>query len=285
MTSASSRPRVDDRLVMRLAHHLTDRDRRILRLLSSHRVFTTEQIRDICFDSVNTAQHRLTKLYELRLVDRFQPLRAGYRTGPYHYVLDEAGALVLAVERGDDPEKMRWRGARGLALAKSQHLSHLVGVNGFFTSLIRESRPRPGCQLVEWRSERSWVSRYGDVTPTRPDGFGVWEEDGARVEFFLEYDRSTEPLDRIVAKMPGYEDLERALGRWRWVLFSFASPRREAGARLALAGTTALVATSARAGGRQPHEAIWAPLEAKRDRCCLIDLCLSVPRRDPVGAR
>ena len=260
MTCASPRPRVDDRLVMRLAHHLTDRDRRILRLLSSHRVLTTEQVRDVCFDAVNTAQHRLTKLYQLRLVDRFQPLDAGYRSGPYHYVLDEAGVLVLAVEGGEDPERLRWRGARGLALAKSQHLSHLVGVNGFFTALICESRSRPGCQLVEWRSERSWISQYGEITPTRPDGLGVWEEGGNRVEFFLEYDRSTEPLHRLVAKMPGYEELERALGRRRWVLFSFASSRREMGARAALAGTTALVATSARTGGTRPHEAIWAPL-------------------------
>jgi DNA-binding CsgD family transcriptional regulator len=272
VTSASSRTRVDDRLVMKLAQHLTDRDRQILRLLSSHRVLTTELICDVCFDNINTAQHRLTKLYGLRLVDRFQPLHAGYRAGPYHYVLDGAGALVLAVERGDDIENTRWRKGRALALAKSQHLAHLVGVNGFFTALIRESRSRPGCRLVEWRSEASWIAQFGDVTSVRPDGLGVWEENGVRAEFFLEYDRSTEPLDRIVAKTAGYEELDRALGRRRWVLFSFASPRRETGARAALVGTTALVATSSRAGGHAPHEAIWAPLEASGDRRMLIDL-------------
>ena len=100
---------------------------------------------------------------------------------------------------------------------------------------------RPGCRLAEWRSERSWISRYGEVTPTRPDGLGRWEEASTRIEFFLEYDRSTEQRDRLVAKMPGYEELECALGRSRWVLFSFATPRREACARAALAGTTALV--------------------------------------------
>lgn len=73
-------------------------------------------------------------------------------------------------------------------------------------------------------------------------------EDGAEVEFFLEFDRSTEPLDRIAAKMPGYEELEHAFGRWRWVLFSFDSSRREAGARAALAGTTALMATYLKPG-------------------------------------
>lgn len=119
MTCASSRPRVDDRLVMQLAHHLTERDRGILRLLSSQRVLTTEQIRDVCFDNVNTAQHRLTKLYGLRLVDRFRPLLAGGSTGPYHYVLDEAGALVVAVERGEDLQRFQWRSSRALALEKA----------------------------------------------------------------------------------------------------------------------------------------------------------------------
>ncbi|MHB8246910.1 MAG: replication-relaxation family protein [Acidimicrobiales bacterium] len=76
----------------------------------------TEQICGVCFDNVNTAQHRLTKLYGLRLVDRFQPLHAGCRTGPYHYLLDEAGAFVLAVERGDDIENARSRSGRALEL-------------------------------------------------------------------------------------------------------------------------------------------------------------------------
>lgn len=251
---------MDDRLVLRLARRLTDRDRRILHLLSLHRVLTTEQICDVCFDNINTCQHRLTKLYELRLVDRFQPLRGGCVTGPYHYVLDEAGALVLAAERGDDIDNVRWHREHGLALAKSQHLAHRVGVNGFFTALIGESRRRPDCRLVEWLSEKSWTSEYGDVTTARPDGLGTWEAAGGRVRFFLEYDRSTESLDRLGAKMPAYEELERVFPRWRWVLFSFASLRRETGARAALADTTALVATSSRAGGSRPHEAIWAPV-------------------------
>ncbi len=257
---------------MRLAHHLTDRDRKILRYLGSRRLLTTQQICDICFDNVNTAQHRLTKLYGLRLVDRFQPLRGGYRPGPYHYVLDEAGALVLAAECGDDIDKVHWRTERSLALAKSQHLAHRVGVNGFFTSLIRAARMRPGCRLVEWRSERSWINQVRDASPTRPDGLGTWEENGSEVAFFLEYDRSTESLDRLAAKMPAYEALERALGHGRWVLVSFATPRREAGARAALASTTALVATSSRAAGQSPREAIWAPLGPKGRQRGLIGL-------------
>jgi hypothetical protein len=126
---------------------------------------------------------------------------------------------------------------------------------------------------VEWRSERCWIAEFGEVTPTRPDGLGVWEEDGVRVQFFLKHDRSMEPLEGLAAKMPGYEELERALGCRRWVLFSFASPRlasprlasprREAGARAALAGRRALVANLV---GRRRTAAARGDLGAARSQ-------------------
>ncbi|MGH3601833.1 MAG: replication-relaxation family protein, partial [Pseudonocardiaceae bacterium] len=58
-------------------------------MLYRHRVFTTDQLAEMYFDNTNTAQHRLTTLYKLRLLDRFQPLDHRYAGLPYHYVLDE----------------------------------------------------------------------------------------------------------------------------------------------------------------------------------------------------
>ena len=75
MTASSLRPRAVDGLVMSVAHRLTERDRIILTMLYRHRVFTTDQLAEMYFDNTNTAQHRLTTLYRLRLLDRFQPLR------------------------------------------------------------------------------------------------------------------------------------------------------------------------------------------------------------------
>ena len=132
---------------------------------------------------------------------------------------------------------------------------------------------------VEWRSERCWIAEFGEVTPTRPDGLGVWEEDGVRVQFFLKHDRSMEPLEGLAAKMPGYEELERALGCRRWVLFSFASPRlaspRRVGRLVHVRRSPAgerWWPTSSGVGGQQPHEAIWAPLGANERRCALAAL-------------
>ena len=110
-----SRPKVGDGLAVAVAHRLTERDRQILTMLSRHRVFTTDQLAEMYLDHTNTAQHRLTTLYKLRLLDRFQPLDHRYASLPYHYVLDEFGAMVLAAERGEDPDKSRWRADKALA--------------------------------------------------------------------------------------------------------------------------------------------------------------------------
>ena len=47
--SIGPRPRVDERHLLRLASHLTDRDRRLSRLLYEHRVLTSLQVCDIAF--------------------------------------------------------------------------------------------------------------------------------------------------------------------------------------------------------------------------------------------
>ena len=82
MDASSLRLRADDRLVMEVANRLTQRDRTILTILYRHRIFTTDQLAEMYFDNLNTAQHRLTTLYKLRLLDRFQPLDPPLRQLP-----------------------------------------------------------------------------------------------------------------------------------------------------------------------------------------------------------
>jgi hypothetical protein len=47
----------------------------------------------------------LTTLYQLRPADRFQPIDRRYVYQPYHYVLDQLGAMVVAAEQGKDPDR------------------------------------------------------------------------------------------------------------------------------------------------------------------------------------
>ena len=245
-------------MVMAVAHRLTERDRSILALLYRHRVFTTDQLAEMYFDNINTAQHRLTTLYQLRLVDRFQPLDRRYVSQPYHYVLDQLGAMVTAAEADRDPDQTHWQQEKALAIGRSQRLAHLVGTNGFFSALLAEGRRRDDRALSLWWSERYCASNFNEIA--RPDGLGIWEERDALVTFCLEYDRSTETLERLEKKLKSYEDLQIASGYAYWVLFCFGHPRREAGARRVLAGATVPVATAALGPTQRPHEAIWAPI-------------------------
>ncbi len=55
MTSTRTRIRDDD--VLRVANRLTERDREILRLLSHYRVFTTEQLTEVTIEVCLTQRH------------------------------------------------------------------------------------------------------------------------------------------------------------------------------------------------------------------------------------
>jgi len=279
MTASTSRRRrrITDRLVLDVASSLTDRDREILRLLRWHRVLTTSQVHVMFFSDRNTAQHRMTRLHDLRLVERFRPQRCG-RDGEYHYVLDVLGAYVVAVMATRDPDreiKMRWRTDQALSIATSQRLAHTVGANDLFVRLMAAARQRPDAELVTWWGERYCKERLAGIV--YPDGVGVWREGGATVVFCLEYDRGTEQLGRLAKKAADYARLEEASGWAFWVLVVVPGSRREAGVGGALSGHGLAVATTTKARALRPTDAIWAPLGADGTRVRLVDLA-GLPR-------
>ncbi len=197
-------------MIFDVASSLTDRDRQILRLIRWHRVLTTNQVHLMFFTDRNTAQHRMTRLYQLRLVERFRPSHAG-REGEYHYVLDRLGAYVVAVMAApelDKEVKVRWRTDQALAIATSQRLAHAVGANDVFVRLVAAARRTSDAELATWWGERYCKPVLGEVV--RPDGVGVWREGEATVTFCLEYDRGSEQLSRLAEKATDYTRLERA---------------------------------------------------------------------------
>ena len=292
MTAARRRPpcrnAIEDTL-MRARSHLTARDWRILGLLDEHRVLTAPQLCDLAFNDPTTARHRLAALYRLKVVNRFRPppeeLGGGSR--PFHYVLDRYGALLLAqqhaAEEDDrldddsiykqlDRAHLERRLARLnpdylLAIATSQRLRHQVAVNAFFCSLVRAARASGGRrELRRWQGEKH-ARRTGadERVCVRPDGYGLWAEDGGLLPFFLELDRGTEPLDRLAGKLDGYAEAEEWQEQSVWVLVSLPSEQREVGARQAMAAPDrpdVPVATTHRRlpDARRPYEAVWWPL-------------------------
>lgn len=234
----------------RLSLRLTPRDRWLIRMLHEHQVLTSAQIAQVAFPSVRSATTRLLELYRWRVLDRFQPFRT-VGTAPMHYVLDVAGAGVLAAEDGLDVKALGYRHERAIGIAHSLQLAHTVGVNALFCALIATNRyPGPvygadpggpagagGRALSAWWSEARCRRLFGDLV--RPDGYARWREDhnpGVReVEFFLEYDTGSENLTQLARKLAGYHALAAATGIRTPVLIWLPTTRRETTARQALA--------------------------------------------------
>ncbi len=215
-----------------LARHLTPRDRWITRMIHEHRVLTTHQIAQLGWTSRRSANIRLLELYRWRVLDRFQPLAVS-GLAPMHYVLDVAGAAVLAYEDGVDPKKTGYQHDRAKGIAHSLHLAHRVAVNAVFTSLVHHARqPDSAGTLAAWWSQERCADHFGDIV--RPDAYGQWTEHGTEIEWFLELDYGTEPMRRLAAKLPDYQQLATSTRITTPVLFWFPTSRRENAARLAL---------------------------------------------------
>lgn len=240
--------------MLQVAGRLTERDRHVCGLLAEHQVLTTDQIRQVFFDSTRRTTFRLDQLHQLRVLDRFRPLTPT-GSAPYHWTLDTLGAAIVAVQRGIDVGDLAWRRDKPLALATSPQLGHRVGVNGFFCSLLAAARQRPDRRLVLWWSARRCAARWGHIV--RPDGYGVWDDDGRRVAFLFEYDNGTERIARLAEKLDRYQRLFAATGQHVWVLFSFPGPRREAQAARVLHRPGIPVATTHLRVGESPANPAW----------------------------
>jgi len=255
---------------------ITERDRQLCRLLEDHRVLTTAQVADVGFTGERRARTRLSELCALDVLERFRP-RTGANLAPFHWVLGPLGVALVAAEAGVDVAELDWRHGLVHDLAASQRLAHLVGVNGFFTALLRSARTRSGCQLADWWSERRCGREWGEVV--RPDGYGVWVDHGASMPFLLEHDNCTERLNRLADKLDGYAKLAEAAGHPNWVLFTFPTARREVDARRVLAHHGVPVATAVRSPDSTPDDAVWLPIGDPGPRLRLVQLAFSLDAR------
>ncbi len=253
--------------VLRVQARLTGRDRQLLDWLADHQVLTTVQIAHTLFSSLDFAQRRLLSLHRLGLVDRFRPLRPGGGSYPWHYVLAQTGAELVAASRSQPPPRRGETTDRMRRIATSRLLPHRLGVNQFFTDLAGHARTHPPARLDRWWSEQQCAApgAFGVslVSPVRPDGHGVFTDPGGRrVAFFLEFDTGTERLAVAAAKLTRYA-AHAAKGGPAWpVLFWLPTTPRERHLHQLL-DTPELpvpVATAARDSlpvGAGPADAIW----------------------------
>lgn len=285
-------------LVAALAARLTGRDRWLLAMVAEHRVLTTGHLAALGFAGRRQAERRLAQLWSWRCVDRFRPFTPlGAGSAPYHWVLDDAGAAILAAHHGIDIRELGYHRATALAVAHSEHLRHAIGTNTLLTALAADDPATAGSAgwLVGWWGERRCAAAWGDLA--RPDAAAIWitpspaapnsgaagsaapssvgsartapaapagitSRMGVPVGFAVEYDTGSEPLSRVAGKLADYADLAAAAGAVLPVLFWLPSVDRETALHRQLDATGLLVATAAadhaaRAGG--PVGPVWRP--------------------------
>ena len=257
--------RVGAATVAALASRLTERDRLVALACYEHRVLTTEQLRRLHFGSSRRARWRLERLYQLRVLDRFRPPRErGQGSAPFHWLLDEAGAHVVAEALGVERSELRWRHQAAVAIAGSSKLSHQLEVNEFFTRLAEEAS-RAGGRLAAWWGERRCLAALGGQAA--PDGYGRLELPGQRpVSFLLELDRATEDHERLRQKARRYA---RALPRSPLsqeaplIALAVPTPARRDHLAQALATSSAPIRAVVWTPQRSPLEALSDALAAR----------------------
>jgi Replication-relaxation len=240
-----------------LVGRLTAGDWQLCRLLADHQVLTAGLLALLLGTSPRTLQQRLTTLTTLKVVDRFRPHRPlGAGSAPYHYLLGEAGAAVLATDPTID--RSSWDRAQLLRLADANgRLPHLLGVNTVLAQLTHTARHRPGTRLVCWWPAHRCQTQWGRLIA--PDAYVRWQDPDGEVDFFLHH--ATQPAaDQPALLVEGYNDLAAATGITTPVLLDAADPDQEAQLRDRLTGQRLLVpvATSNPAYG-PPTEAAWLP--------------------------
>ncbi|GAA1616306.1 replication-relaxation family protein [Catellatospora bangladeshensis] len=268
--------------LMDLSGRLNARDYTIAHLLDEHTALTTPQLTAMLFGSQITCQHRLNSLRKLRFVDRFirnQPTRPR----PMCWVVGPLAARYVALARDEAPPTPKAVQQRAERIMASPRLDHLLGVNGFFGTLAAHTRTDPSTRLARWWSERSSTAAYG--RRIRPDGHGVWTKGTASVGFFVEYDTGTEPIGRLIDKLPAYQRLCEDGGPNYPVLFVLQSPVREQHLHRRLGagvGTTVTVATTCPQAGTDPAAAVWELVGDGRRRR-LVDLPSSHGQTGPIN--
>ncbi len=194
---------VTEAQIAKLGSRLTERDRQIALDCYEHRVLTTEQLARLYFTGARTARSRLQVLYTLRVLDRFRPpWRRGEGSTQHHWILDEAGAHVVAADQGIERRELRWRHTTAMAVATSAKLAHHVEVNELMTRLAQDAAGAHG-SLSEWYGERTTYRLLAGIAT--PDGYGVLTLPNlAPVHLLLELDRGTEPAERLHDKALRY---------------------------------------------------------------------------------
>jgi len=257
---------------------LTSRDRLLLSWLAEHYLLSSVQITRAMFPSPRTARLRLTILARLGFLTAIPRGRDDGAPEPWLYTLGPLG-LHLHPRAYHDPDHLglkppRSSVERARRIIASPQMEHFLGVNQFFVDLHAHTRTHPHTRLLRWWSERHATDTYSRAD-IHPDGHGIWQATGRTgvqtVGFFLELDRSTENLARVIGKLRGYETLARFGPRYP-VLLWVPDRRRETSLLRALDGVHTAMPVATAVHDANPAGPIWALATDPYQRRCLHQL-------------
>jgi hypothetical protein len=136
---------------------------------------------------------------------RFRPtLPWGRGTSQHHWILDTAGAYLVAALLDVDRADLRWSHHAAATIADSQNLQHTHAVNEFATRLAEDLRATGGT-LRQWHSERTVRHILGEAVV--PDAHLVLQPASRpALHVLLEIDRGTEDHRRLLEKSRSYAD-------------------------------------------------------------------------------
>ncbi|WP_410814838.1 replication-relaxation family protein [Micromonospora sp. 067-2] len=255
-----------------VSHRLRPRDYTIAFLLAEHFTLTTEHLTSLLFSNPTTCRHRLHLLRRLGFIDRFIRSRPG-APNPVCWLPGLLSSRYVALAHDDSPPTARALRDRQDRIYSSPTLEHLLEVNDFFVALLVHARHQPGAALTRWWSERSTAAALGHRI--KPDGHGVWTDGDQETGFFLELDRGTEPIDRLVDKLASHRRLRAEGGPHYPILFVLPSRLREQNLHRKLADRpepTLIVATTSPESGSDPSGPVWRLAGDGRHRLALTDL-------------
>jgi hypothetical protein len=255
-----------------LARHLTERDREVALCLYEQQALTTDQLVLLFFSSKRRAQDRLLFLYRERVLDRFYPAAPfGVGKAQAHWLLDEAGALLVAARLGLDRKRLDWE--RREDWRSHPQLLHRLELNRFVTDLIADTLPGRALGVSAWHGPREAAMRLGKRMRERlrPDAELILSTTAGAIDLLLEWDRGTETSGCLSEKLRRYRLAERQL-RYddtapRSILFVVPGPGRLQTLRrvcteLDQSGSWPVIATTSselRASG--PLASIWQRLD------------------------
>ena len=210
--------RVSAERVFELARHLTERDREIVWMVFEQQVLTTDQLTVLFFSSTRRAQDRLLFFYRHRVLDRFYP------PGPFgagksqaHWLLDEAGAILVAAQLGVERRKLGWQ--RRDDWGSHPQLAHRLETNRFVTDLIAATLADRSRGVTWWVGPREAARRLNvdeRLSSPRPDGAFELVCPAGSIECYLEWDRGTETRQRLHDKLLAYLQVHELWDYKQW---------------------------------------------------------------------